>query len=172
MKVTLVMAQTLDGRIAKNDAHFPDWTGKADKKLFMETTKRARIMVMGRKTFDTIGRALTGRKTVVMTRTPDTAKNAENLEYTNATPEEIFAKAKKDGYDELIIAGGAQINTLWAQAGLINEVLVTVSPLIFGEGPGLFLEGTAMDLKLEETKTIDDNVVLLRYTVIDDSDAT
>ena len=41
MKVILLMAMTLDGKIAKNDHHFPDWTGSADKKLFVEITKKA-----------------------------------------------------------------------------------------------------------------------------------
>ncbi|MDZ7596786.1 MAG: hypothetical protein U5J82_00450 [Desulfobacterales bacterium] len=41
MKVILLMAQTLDGKIGRNSGHFPDWTGKQDKRLFVRITKAA-----------------------------------------------------------------------------------------------------------------------------------
>lgn len=62
MKVTLLMAMTLDGKIGKSHDHFPDWTGKADKTLFVRLTKKAGVIIMGSKTFDTIGRPLPNRK--------------------------------------------------------------------------------------------------------------
>ncbi|HHC25729.1 MAG TPA: dihydrofolate reductase, partial [Desulfobacterales bacterium] len=39
MKVTLLMAVTLDGRIGKTADHFVNWAGKEDRKLFVEVTK-------------------------------------------------------------------------------------------------------------------------------------
>jgi dihydrofolate reductase len=39
MKVTLVMALTVDGKIGKSPEHFPDWTGKEDKRIFREQKK-------------------------------------------------------------------------------------------------------------------------------------
>ncbi|MDM8539056.1 dihydrofolate reductase, partial [Desulfobacterales bacterium HSG17] len=62
------MAQTLDGKIAKDADHFPDWTGPEDKKLFVKLTKQAGCLIMGSKTYDTIGRPLPGRKNVIMTK--------------------------------------------------------------------------------------------------------
>ena len=71
MKVIVLMALTLDGRIGKSRDHFPDWTGKADKRLFVTLTKRAGALIMGSRTFDTIGTPLPGRKNIVMTRNRD-----------------------------------------------------------------------------------------------------
>ena len=34
MKITMLMAVTADGKIARNSSHFPDWTSKEDKKVF------------------------------------------------------------------------------------------------------------------------------------------
>ena len=61
MKVTMVMAMTLDGKIARDASHPADWTGTEDKKKFVEITRRAGAMIMGSRTFDTIGRLLPGR---------------------------------------------------------------------------------------------------------------
>ena len=68
MKVHLVMAQTLDGRIARSSDELIDWTEASDKKFFRKITKEKKCMIMGRKTFETLPGVLPGRKTVVMGR--------------------------------------------------------------------------------------------------------
>ena len=165
MKVTLLMAITLDGKIAKDSDHFPDWTGKADKKFFMERTKKAGCLVMGSKTFTTIGRPLPERKNIIMTRSPHRVSEWDNLVFTQQAPKEILSDLEKENFQEVILAGGAQINTLWAQENLIDEIILTISPLCFGAGIGLFTEEVDLNLELAELTTLDDNLVCVRYKV-------
>ncbi len=165
MKVTLLMAITLDGKIAKDSDHFPDWTGKADKKFFMERTKRAGCLVMGSKTFATIGRPLPGRKNIIMTRSTDRASEWDDLVFTHQSPKEILSDLEKENFQEVILAGGAQINTLWAQKNLIDEIILTISPLCFGVGIDLFTAEVDLNLELAELTTLDDNLVCVRYKV-------
>jgi len=159
------MAITLDGKIAKSSDHFPDWTGKADKKFFMERTKQAGCLVMGSKTYDTIGRPLPGRKNVIMTRSPRDSEH-ENLEFTSQSPAKILEGLKEENFKEVILAGGAQINTVWTQAGLIDEILLTISPLVFGQGMGLFNDEVDLNLELCELTKLDENLVCVRYKVL------
>lgn len=166
MKVILLMAITLDGKIAQSSDHFPDWTGKADKKYFMERTKQAGCLIMGRTTYDTIGRPLPGRKNVIMTRSPrGSAHDTSVLEFTSQPPAILLQQLEKEGFKEVILAGGAQINTLFAKAGLIDEIILTISPLVFGSGLSLFNEAVELSLELEELTTLDENLVLVRYQV-------
>jgi dihydrofolate reductase len=67
MKVIMMMAMTLDGKIAKSSDHFPDWTSKEDKKLFAKTSKEAGVVIMGDKTFFTFPAPLKDRLNVVFT---------------------------------------------------------------------------------------------------------
>lgn len=60
-KVILLMAITLDGKIAKHTNQLAAWTSRADKKIFVSETKKAGVIIMGRTTYDTIGRPLPGR---------------------------------------------------------------------------------------------------------------
>ena len=123
IKTILLMAQTLDGKIAKYADHFPDWTGKADKQLFVRETRQAGAIIMGSKTYDTIGKPLPGRRNIVMTRNAKRVSQWENLVYTSLAPRAILENLEKDGYQRVVLAGGARINTLFAEAGLIDEVL-------------------------------------------------
>lgn len=166
MKVSLLMAQTLDGRIARDARHFPDWTESADKKFFAAQTRDAGVMIFGKNTFETLPGVLPGRLSVVQTRNAGEWDEAsENLVMTSLAPAEILKKLAALGHDHVIVAGGATINTLWAGAGLLDEVILTVSPVVFGEGLGVFGEGVEMALELEKFEKIGETTVALWYAV-------
>jgi len=166
MKLILMMAITADGRIGRSADHFPDWTGSADKRLFAQASHRAGVVIMGARTYDTLGKPLAGRHNIVLTRNPRHRASAANLEFTSQTPQQILAGLSSRGVAEAILAGGAQINTLFATAGLIDELRVTVAPLIFGAGPGLFDAPVELNLDLIETVVLDDGAVSLHYRVM------
>ncbi len=168
MKTTLLMAITADGKIAKNSTHFANWTSGADKKMFVEKTKTAGVIIMGLTTYQTIGRPLPGRLNMVLTPTPEQEKNIpDSLEYTSKTPKEILEDLEKRNFSEAIIGGGATINGLFLKENLIDEIWLTVEPKIFGEGLNLF-RGVEVDLNLEliETVQLDKNVIQLKYKII------
>lgn len=166
MKITLLMAITLDGKIGKSADHFPDWTGKADKKLFVDITRKAGVVIMGSKTFDTIKKPLPDRKNIVLTRNPDRKSEWKELEFTSDSPRDILLYLQDQGYSEAVLVGGATINSLFARESLIDEVAVTVSPFIFGTGLSLFAEGLEMNLQLNQVERIGKNRVFLKYAVL------
>jgi len=166
MHVSLMVAITVDGKIARSSDHYPDWTGKADKHLYVEITKKAGVMIMGSTTFDIIGRVLPGRKTIVMTRNPDRRSDREDLVYTHSPPEEIIADLASQGYDEAVVVGGAKINQLFAAKGLIDELILTISPHAFGSGLSIFSDTVDLKLALKTFWQIDGNTLCIRYRVI------
>ena len=166
MKVTLLMALTLDGKIAKGPDHYPDWTGKEDKKLFAGISKKAGVVIMGSKTFDTFGKPLPKRKNIVLTRNKNRISKWENLVYTDKTPPHILKDLEKEGFSNAVLAGGAIINSLFARQKLIDEIIVTVSPKIFGYGISLFTEDISMNLELAAAERVGPDLVCLKYKVI------
>ncbi|PIE65654.1 MAG: dihydrofolate reductase [Desulfobacterales bacterium] len=169
MRTMLIIAQTLDGKIARNADECIDWTGKADKKMFMELTKRAGVIIMGARTYDTIGKPLPGRKNIVLTRNPEKTGNHPDLVFTRKTPKALLKDLEKEGYTEAAVVGGEQINTLFAEDGLIDEFIITVAPKIFGRGLSLFNASLDIDLTLESSTILENEYLLLRYTKKKDS---
>lgn len=166
MHVILMVAVTVDGKIARSPDHYPDWTGRADKQLYVEITKKAGVMVMGSTTFDIIGRVLPERKTVVMTRNPHRRSDREDLVFTQAPPEQIITDLESQGYEEAVVVGGAKINHLFAEKGLIDELIVTLSPYAFGTGLSIFSETVDLKLALKQFRQLDDNTLCIRYRVL------
>ena len=168
MKTVIMMAVTADGKIAKHPTHTADWTSKADKKIFVEETKKAGAIIMGLTTYQTIGRPLPNRLNVVMDFKPDTSKNIPNLlEFTNSQPTELLTELEDRSFKTIIIGGGATINGLFLKSGLLDELWLTIEPKLFGEGLPLFAKAEVdLNLKLLETRQLDNNVLQLRYKII------
>ncbi len=166
MHVILMVAITVDGKIARASNHYPDWTGKADKQLYVEITKKAGVMIMGSTTFDIIGRVLPGRKTIVMTRNPERRSDREDLVFTQAAPEQILADLATQGYAEAVVVGGAEINQLFAAKGLIDELILTLSPYAFGCGLSIFSDVVDLKLALKKVWQLDENTLCIRYWVL------
>lgn len=165
MKLTMMMAITADGMIARNQSHFPDWTCPADKKMFKERTQKAGVVIFGSKTFETIGKPLEGRLNIVMTRHSERFQSAENLLFSSASPELLMKDLARRGFKEAVLAGGAIINSLFLKSRLINEMVLTVAPQIFGQGVSLFSVSCDVDLQLLDVRNLDDHFVVLRYKV-------
>lgn len=163
MKVFIVATMTADGFIARNSNELVDWSSKEDKKLFVQLTKQAGVMVMGRSTFETIGRPLPGRRNIVYTRRP---LDMEGIETTQEDPRALIQRLASEGVQELAVCGGASIYSQYMQAGVVDELYLPIEPRLFGDGIKLF-DGTALDVELEllDTRKLNDNTVLLHYTV-------
>jgi len=168
MKLILLMAMTLDGKIARSDAHFPDWTGKADKRMFKQMTMGSGVIIMGSRTFSTIGKALPDRLNIVMTRHPERYQSVENLQFTSDPPEIILKKLSEQGYETAVLTGGAAINSLFAQKQLIDEMIITIIPKLFGQGISLFAQSMDQSVELIKSFEIEPGVIVLHYKIIKD----
>lgn len=167
MKVTLVMATTADGKIAKDKEHIADWTSKEDKKFFVEKTKECKVMIMGMTTYQTIGRPLPGRLTIVYTRNPNAPELQPQpgvLEYTNLGARELLAQLEKRGFAEVALVGGGTINAMFLREKLIDDIYLSIEPYVFGAGLSVFAEAPAdVALDLIEVSKLSEQVVLLHY---------
>ena len=169
MKVVLLMALTVDGKIARSPEEFPDWTGSEDKRMFKESTLKAGVLIMGSKTYDTIGRPLPGRKNIVLSRDKKRVSRQKDLVFTSQEPRELLAGLRQEGYKTVVLAGGSQINTLFARDDLIDEIHVTFVPLIFGNGLSLFSESVNFKLELIDFRQFDSGQIFARYRVVRDA---
>lgn len=162
MNVFIIAAVTIDGFIGLDSEHTADWTGTEDKKVFVRLTKEAGTIVMGSKTFATIGRALPGRRTIVMTRHPE-AITVSDVETTSETPAELLKRLELEGATAVAICGGASIYDVFLRENLVDELYITVVPQVFGSGLPLFTAWLPKTFNLLESTSLSDGSVLNRY---------
>jgi dihydrofolate reductase len=113
MTVKLAMiAGVAENRVIGSDNHIP-WRISSDMAFFKRTTM-GKPIVMGRKQYESVGRALPGRTNLVVSRRP--GYQPEGVIVINALDAAIdhaLSIAAGDGVDEAMIIGGGEI---YAQA--------------------------------------------------------
>ena len=96
-----VAAMSCNGVIG-NNGQLP-WHLSEDLKFFRKLTYGSPV-IMGRKTYESIGRPLPGRKNIVISSNPNVEGNIE----THQSIEDLI-KVYKDSTESLFIIGGAEI---------------------------------------------------------------
>lgn len=162
MNVFIIAALSADGFIAKSKEHPANWTSKEDKAKFVELTKKAGVMVMGRTTFDTIGKALPGRRTIVYT---NSNRNIEGVESTSESPKALLGRLEREGHNQVAIVGGQSIYDLFYASGLVDELYLTIEPVIFGNGIKLFKSDIGGNISLLQEEKLNDDTLFLHYKV-------
>lgn len=105
MKLSILVAMS-HGRVIGRDGQLP-WRLSADLQRFKRVTMGHPI-IMGRKTFESIGRPLPGRQSIVITRQSD--YRAEGVQVVSSLPEALRIAATASA--EAFVVGGAQIYSL------------------------------------------------------------
>jgi len=170
MKTILIASQTLDGFIAKSAKQKSlSWTSREDLKHFIKITKQAGVVIMGRKTYDTIAdnyKPLKDRLNIILTKTPQKSGH-DNLIYTNDSPKKIIKDLAKKGFKQVAICGGASIYSLFLENNLVDQIYLTIEPILFGTGIPLFNQKTNTKLKLMNIEKANENGTLfLQYQII------
>ncbi|MFT5163593.1 MAG: dihydrofolate reductase [Alteromonadaceae bacterium] len=101
MKISMIAAMA-DNRVIGKDNKMP-WHLPADLKFFKKMTFKKPI-IMGRKTFESIGRPLPGRKNIVITRSADFS--ADGITVVNDIAQALAAAGD---VEEVVIIGGGDI---------------------------------------------------------------
>lgn len=159
------MAMTADGKIAKDSNQLANWTSREDKKLFVEVSKQHGVIMMGENTFNTFPKPLPGRLNVVFTQ-QENPKEITGVKWVSGEPEKALLELENLGYKSALLGGGATLNTLFLKNKLIDEIILTVEPKIFGQGLSLFNEDLDAELKLISLEKLNEDTVMLKYKVI------
>ncbi len=103
MKISIIAAIGKNREIGLNNDLL--WSISEDLQNFKKITM-GHYLVMGRKTFQSIGKELKGRKLIILTSDPYLSVGDH---YIAHSVEEAIYLAEKNGEDELMICGGAKV---------------------------------------------------------------
>ncbi|MEH6825860.1 MAG: dihydrofolate reductase [Motiliproteus sp.] len=135
MQLALIVAQSQNRVIGRNNT-LP-WYLPEDLKYFKAVTL-GKVIIMGRKTYESIGRPLPGRTNIVVSRNPDYMR--EGVQVVGSLPqaiEQAQAISAIKGVDEALVIGGAE---LYAQALPLAQRLYLTQVHQSVEGDAFFPE--------------------------------
>ena len=170
MKLILWMAMSLNGMIARPNNE-EDFLSEDTWLEWLRWVREVGCVIFGRKTYEVVKgygeeslRDLKGIKIVVVSSQKD-YKVAEGFELVSS-PQEALKVLEKGGFKVAVLTGGAILDSAFAKAGLIDEIVLNVEPVVVGEGIPLFSSSLFdLKLKLQETKKLNDDLIQLHYQV-------
>src|SRR5690625_2313347 len=100
MTYTIIVAQSLNGVIGR-DGRMP-WHLPTDLSFFRRTTE-GHVVIMGRKTFESVGRPLPNRRNLVLSRSPDFSADGVETFSSVQTLKEHIVRTRRSGEDVFVI---------------------------------------------------------------------
>lgn len=188
-RIALRMYVTLDGY-----AEFPQYPGSSDddanhgedfRVMWSNYYDSTDTILFGRRAYDSTaafwptsrwkdGPEVQRAHSAWMERTPKVvfSKSMPPPTWENTTVErgdlvEAVAKLRAAPGKNMVLHGGPLISQRFLQLGLIDDLLLMISPVLLGQGKPMF--GTRLqqqNLKLIESKTFRDGEVFLRYVTV------
>ncbi|MFO0904108.1 MAG: dihydrofolate reductase family protein [Pirellulales bacterium] len=176
-KVSVFVATSLDGYIARTNGDL-DWLDAAQAmvpagedcgyQLLMQTVD---ALIMGRKTFEKVlsfGPWSYGKTAViVMSSTTLSFPDAvpDTVTHSSEAPRALCDRLSRDGVNHIYVDGGNTIQR-FLSAGLVDELTITITPILLGTGIPLFGSfDTDIHLSCIDAKRYEFGFVQLKYRV-------
>ncbi|MDO8999174.1 MAG: dihydrofolate reductase family protein [Bacteroidota bacterium] len=169
-KVVLYISMSLDGYIATkdNELDFLSLVVKEGEDYgYLDFVKTIDTVIIGRKTYDKViamGYEYPHRDkdVYIITRTEKPAIGT--FKFYTGNLKNLVTKLKQEEGKNIYCDGGAEIANELIKNNLIDEYIISVIPILLGDGIKLFKDGRPeQKLELISTKQYDTGLVQLRY---------
>ncbi len=157
LRIRLVAVTDVRGVIATSENDQIAWSSREDKELFKAITLRSGLVIMGRKTYEAIGRPLPGRLNVVLSRSMDKFHGVSIPDLVlSGNVKEVVEKVKKIGYNDICVIGGQSVFTQFLESGLVTDLHLTIEPIVLPGNVNLFdrLKSISEKLRLRLEKVM------------------
>ncbi|MBI4054200.1 MAG: dihydrofolate reductase [Candidatus Doudnabacteria bacterium] len=159
------VAASIDGRISLASKVLPQWTSKEDWEFFQKSLARIDAVVVGRNTYESAAERLRKRNTFVLSSRPKTLTRRGTVTFVN--PAKVDLPKLLERYKSVAVLGGGAVYRFMLESKLLDELFVTIEPLIFGRGKEMFVGGTrTMRVNLLSVRRLNrTGTLLLHYQV-------
>lgn len=169
-KLFLYIAASLDGYIAKpnDDLGFLSIVEKEGEDYgyaaFIATVD---TVIVGRKTYDWVMKHVptfshADKETYIITRTERPSEG--NVIFYSGDLKALVERLKKEQGKNIFCDGGAEVANALLQEDLIDEMIISIVPILVGEGTRLFKDGRPEQrMELVSIKSFDTGLVQMHY---------
>lgn len=166
-KVVLYIATSLDGYIARKDGSV-DWLPGLDDEDYGYSSFLATVdtVVMGRVTYEQLldfgDYPYKGKKGYVFSS--ERRGRGPHVEFVNSPPKKFTEGLRDEKGQDIWLVGGAELVDSFLSADLIDQFIISVAPMILGEGiPLFFPDGRERKLRLVGSKSFPSGLVQSVY---------
>ena len=139
MRVILAEVRSRDAKLNDRKGRSPSaWASKEDQATFRKLVRESDTVIIGRNTYEVqkkAFRAARGTPRIVMTRSLSRFKKETVpgfLEFTSLSPSALIAQLRARFMRQVLLASGPKLTKAFLKAGLVDELWLTVEPIVLG----------------------------------------
>ncbi|NHE57628.1 dihydrofolate reductase family protein [Cyclobacterium plantarum] len=171
-KISLFIASSLDGYIAKpnNDLNFLKLVEKEGEDYgYAKFTDTIDTLIIGRKTYDYVLKEIgsshydNGQRDVYVVTRTQRPQVGRTTFYTGSL-NDLVKQLKSENGKNIYCDGGAEIINELLKNDLVDEFIISIVPILLGNGTSLFKDGRPeLLLEFVTAKTFDTGLIQLHY---------
>lgn len=168
-QVVIFIASSLDGFIARRNGDV-DWLFTDEDYGYTEFYESIDTVLMGRKTYDKIAEfdqyPYLAKKSYVFSKSFNPNKY-DSVTFVSENLVKFTQQLRLSEGKDIWLVGGSEIIKLFVKSKMIDEIIVSIHPLILGDGIPLFLNNDEqINLKLKNCINFSTGLVQLHYEIL------
>jgi dihydrofolate reductase len=170
IQTTMIMVMAANGIVAE-DRHQDafEWNSAADRTIMLHRIKTIGTVVMGSHTYRAIGsRPYPGLRFFVLTHRPDRFPMHADVTFLAGPVSRVYQRLREEGIRHIALLGGPETNRRFLEAGRVDELYLTIEPLLLtGSLPLTASLSAAVSLSLIGLERINEGQTLLcHYRIV------
>ncbi|MFB2968701.1 dihydrofolate reductase family protein [Aerosakkonema sp. BLCC-F183] len=167
-KIRLYIASSLDGYIARTSGDV-DWLFTDADYGYTEFFAQVDTILMGNKTYQQVlgfgEYPYKGKQVFVFSNTLPGQKDNNNVEFVGGDLNEFVNNLRQSPGGDIWLVGGGEIIDYFFKHSLIDELILSIHPIILGDGIPLIGKDASLQtsLKLKDVKTYDSGLLQVSY---------
>lgn len=169
LNVTLIMVMSVNGIVAQEEVQNSfEWNSSEDREQFLQRIHQIGSVIMGSNTYRSIGsKPYPGIEFFVLTSHPERFAAREKVTFVQGDVREICSQIHSRGINQIALLGGSKTNTQFFNHHLINEIVLTIEPLIMQTGMQIIDQPLQnIPLLLQDVEQLNSNGTLLLHFLV------
>ncbi|MBD2185163.1 dihydrofolate reductase [Planktothrix sp. FACHB-1355] len=167
-KIRLYIASSLDGYIARTSGDV-DWLFTDADYGYTEFLAQVDTILMGNKTYQQVlgfgEYPYKGKQVFVFSNTLPGQKDNNNVEFIGGDLNEFVNNLRQSPGGDIWLVGGSEIIHYFLKHSLIDELILSIHPIILGDGISLIVKDASLQtsLKFKTVKTYESGLLQVSY---------
>ncbi|MEA5566251.1 dihydrofolate reductase family protein [Anabaena sp. UHCC 0399] len=167
-KISLFIASSLDGYIARGSGEV-DWLFTDQDYGYTEFFTQVDTLIMGHKTYQQVlsfGDYPYQEKEVFIFSRTEQGETDNQAKFVSSDWEGFINTLRQSSGGNIWLVGGTQIIYFFLLKGFIDELILSIHPIILGSGRQLIVNDSSLEtmLILQDVKSFDSGLLQVTYT--------
>jgi dihydrofolate reductase len=166
-KISLFIASSLDGYIARTSGEI-DWLFTDQDYGYTDFLAQVDTLIMGNKTYQQIIEfgeyPYKGKQAFVFSKTALTTRD-NNVKFVISDWENFINNLRQSHGRDIWLVGGGQTIQFFLKHGFVDELILSIHPIILGDGIPLIVKDSSLEteLELKQVKSFETGLLQVSY---------